>query len=374
MNSSSNTPQETAGTSIEVEGAVDAYLKKEMRRYTKVAAFTLSAICAAGGFLFKVMIENQLSELNRAREDISREIGRVEEKARRVDDVLDSIRETESKVREVAPKVEEHEARLSADRKTIDETLRSIKTEHDEGSRHVASLKKRAEDAQFITLKLEERVRQLEDNVQKTLQAMQRKAGEISSAAQAVESQMALQEKQRREQIETRRATLLRTDGLPGSAHRVVYSKDPKGVSVYLTPTNHVSSDAVGAVKFSESDIGQFVRLDVPEQSNDGTPQARVRFTGWVHSSKVEGADAHVVQDNPAQLLLSPAEGAALHQDPASGSPVLLDFKAGKSIPAIATGETQSEWLRVVIDAWMPVRFDKSFTKLLIAPAKPSGG
>lgn len=370
MSSPSNNPPETAGKNIEVAGAVDAYLKKEIRRYSKITLLALSAICTVAGILFKFMIENKLSELDQARTDISREIGRVEEKARRVDEVLDSIRETEAKVREVASKVEEHEARLSTDRKTIDETLRSIKTEHDEGSRHADDLKKRAENAQLITKKLEDRVRQLEDNVQKTLQAMQRKTGEISTAAQAVESQMAQQEKQRREQIETRRAMLLKTDGLPGSPHRVVYARDPKGVSVYLTPTNHVSSDAVGSVKFLEGGGPQFIRLDVPEQSNDGTPQARVRFTGWVHSGKVEGADAHVVQDNPAQLLLSALNSAALHQEPSSGSPELLEFKPGKSISAIATGETQSEWIKVVIDAWMPVRFDRSISKLLIGPAR----
>ena len=371
MSSSPHTPQDAPCTSVEIAGAVDSYLKKEIARYSMVAALALSAICAGGAFLFKTIIENKLSELDQARIAISKEVGRVEEQAKDVETKMTSIRDTESEVRQIATKVEELEKRL---RMTIDEAVNRIKTLHDEGTGHVASLKKKAEDAQLITRKLEERVKLLEANVEQTVQALQQKAGQISGAAQAVETQMARQKKQRLDDLEARRAALLKTEGLPGAAHRVIYSKDPKGVSVYLSPTNHVSSDAVGTVKYAESGEAQFIRLDVPEQNNDGTPQARVRFSGWVNSPLVEGADLPAVQDNPAQVQLSALKGATLHQDASADSAELLEFKPGKSLPAIVTGETKADWVRIVIDAWMPVRFNKSINKLLIAPVKDVGG
>jgi HAMP domain-containing protein len=371
MSSSTNAPEDAPGTSVEIAGAVDSYLKKEIARYSMVAAFALSAIGGGGAFLFKTLIENKLSELEEARKDISREVGRVEAQAKNVEAKMASISDSESKVRQTADKVEELEKRL---RMTIDEALDRMKTLHDEGTGHVASLKKKAEDAQLITRRLEERVKQLEANVEQTVQALQQKAGEISGAAQAVEVQMAQQKKQRMDDLEARRTALLKTEGLPGSPHRVVYSKDPKGVSVYLSPTNHVSGDAVGTVKFAETGEAQFIRLDVPEQSNDGTPQARVRFSGWVESPVVEGADLPAIQDNPAQVQLSVLKGATLHQDASADSPELLEFKPGKTLPAIVTGETKANWIHIVIDAWMPVRFNKSINKILIAPVKDVGG
>jgi len=371
MSSPTSLPENASGASDKITEVVESYLKKEISRYSIFSALVLTALCAGGALLFKIIIENKLSELDQARIEISKETGRVEEKVKGVEDMLASIRETETEVRQIAAKVEEQEKRL---RMSVAEALNNIKAVHDEGTGHVASLKKKAADAQLITRKLEERVKQLEANMEQTVQALQHKAGEISSAAQAVETQMAQQKKQRLDEIEVRRATLLKTEGLPGSSHRVVYSKDPRGVSVYLSPTNHVSSDAIGTVKYSEAGTAQFIRLDVPEQTNDGTPQARVRFSGWVPSSLVEGADLPAVQDNPAQALLSALKGATLHQDPSTASPELLEFKPGKPLPAIVTGETKADWIRIVVDAWMPVRFDKSVNKLLIAPVKHGGG
>jgi HAMP domain-containing protein len=350
----------STSNSNEIPAAVDSYLKKEIRRYSKIGALSLSLICAGGGLVFKVVIENKLNELSQAKDEISREMGRMEVRAQQMETVLETIRKTESQAQEFAAKIGEHKTQITTDFKAIDEAL--------------SSQKKKAADAQLLTRKLEDRVKQLEANVEQTVQVMQRKSGEISSAAQAVEQQMAQQKKQRQDEIEARRMSLLKTEGLPGSAYRVVYAKDPKGVSVYLSSTNHVSKDAVGTVKFAESGVPQFQRLDVPEQSNDGTPQARVRFSGWVNSTLVDGAEAPALQDNPSQVLLSAQKGARLHQDPSADSAELLDFKPGKPLPAIATGETQADWIRVIIDAWMPVRFDRSINTLLIAPAKSSGG
>lgn len=348
----------------QIAKAVDAHMTRRFRHYSKILFFVLTGISTLVGWLFNSLVETKLSELTRAREEINRELGRLDEKSRKVDGMLKSIEETQARTAE-------HEARLTEERKKIDEILSEIKIGHAEASQHVATLRKKSEDAQVMAKRLEDRQQQLADNLQKALQAMQRKNSEMSTAAAAVESQMAQQEAQRKAQVEARRATLLATEGLPGIAHRVVYDRDPKGVSVYLKPTEHVSSDAVAAVRFDESGIVQFHRLQVPEADNDGTPQARVRFTGWVDSSRIDGVDARLLKDNPSQVLLM-ASGAesALHGEASEESPALLYFKPGKSLPAMATGVVQQGWTQMVIDAWMPVHFSRSVGRKLIAPVQ----
>ena len=72
MHSPSSTPQDASNAFFQIDGAIDSYLKKEISRYSMFSALVLTAICAGGAFLFKIIIENKLSELDQARIEISK--------------------------------------------------------------------------------------------------------------------------------------------------------------------------------------------------------------------------------------------------------------------------------------------------------------